>query len=197
MPPLQGTIDDLKREGRHLFEAFDKESDRGLALVTAEFFDATLERLLRARFAPGLKKRPKLMEPLFVGFGPLSTFSAKIRIGYGADLLQDWMASDLDLVRRIRNEFAHSLASKTFQDPEVSRMVDQLAGLPEVTHLIEEYKEKTGALLGRPPTLGEMTRTKFTLVCARIGALLQAKVVVLEGDGPDEMKRRFLVDPAL
>jgi hypothetical protein len=39
-------------------------------------------------------------------FGPLSTFSSKIRINYAIDLLQDCIECDLDLVRRIRNEFA-------------------------------------------------------------------------------------------
>ena len=107
------------------------------------------------------------------------------------------MACDLDLVRRIRNEFAHSLASRTFQDPEVSRIVDQFAGLPKVKDLIEESKDRMGAWLGRPPTPEEMARKKFSLACARAGALLQAKVVVLEGTGPDETKRSFLAHPDL
>lgn len=196
MVPLQATIKGLNRESGHLFEAFDKESDRGLALVTAEFFNASLERLLRARFGPGLRKQPKLMEPLFAGFGPLSTFSAKIKVSYGAELLQDWMASDLDIVRRIRNEFAHSLASRSFRDPEVSSMVEQLAG-PPATHLLKESRDKMSAQLGRPPTLEEMARTKFILVCGWIGAQLQSKVVVLEGDSPEEFKRSFVVAPTL
>ena len=48
-------IEDLKRENAHFFEAGKKESDRGLALVAAEFFDLTLERLLLARFASSLR----------------------------------------------------------------------------------------------------------------------------------------------
>ncbi len=108
-------IEDLKRENAHFFEAGKKESDRGLALVAAEFFDLTLERLLLARFASSLKRQPKLIKPLFEGFGPLSTFSSKISVSYAIDLLQNWMASDLDLIRRIRNEFAHSLEPKLFE----------------------------------------------------------------------------------
>ena len=38
------------------------------------------------------------------------------------------MANDLDLIRRIRNAFAHSLEPKTFRDPDITRMVDNLVG---------------------------------------------------------------------
>ena len=180
-------IETLKKENEHFFEANRSESDRGLALVTAEFFDSTLERLLLSRFAAGLKQRPRMIKPLFEGFGPLSTFSAKISVSFAIELLQNWMAADLDLVRRIRNEFAHSLESKTFSDPTISKIVSQLEGI---------------AIMSRHPPdkrniLDEPTRLQFVLVCTRIGALLQAKVVVLESDGTEEMKRRFMLSPKL
>lgn len=184
MDSIQGVIEGLNRENDHFFEACKKESDRGLALVAAEFFDATIERLLRARFSVGLKSQPKLIKPLFEGFGPLSTFSSKISVSYAINLLQDWMASDLDLIRRIRNDFAHSLESKTFRDPKISGMVDQLASLAKL-------------IQGRPNISGATSREKYVLACARTGALLQAKVVVLESDGSDEMKRNFMIDPKL
>jgi len=185
----QEMIEDLKRENEHFFEAFKKESDRGLALVAAEFFDATLERLLRARFSSGLQKRPKLIKPLFEGFGPLSTFSSKISLSYAINLLQDWMVSDLDLIRRIRNELAHSLESKTFRDPEISRMVGQLASFSRAVKSIEKPD--------RPKIPEPPTRTRFVWACTRTGALLQAKVVVLASDGPDEMKHSFMINPEL
>jgi DNA-binding MltR family transcriptional regulator len=125
---IEMNVNDLRREANLLFEALQKESDRGDVLVSAAFFDTTLERLLRARFSSSDAKRAKLIEPLFDAFGPLSTFSAKIRISYAIDLLNESMANDLDLVRRIRNAFAHSLEPKTFQDPDITSMVDNLVG---------------------------------------------------------------------
>lgn len=125
---IEMNVNDLRREANLLFEALQKESDRGDVLVSAAFFDTTLERLLVARFSSGDAKRAKLIEPLFDAFGPLSTFSAKIRISYAIDLLHESMANDLDLVRRIRNAFAHSLEPKTFQDPDITSMVDNLVG---------------------------------------------------------------------
>jgi DNA-binding MltR family transcriptional regulator len=180
-------IEILKRENEHFFKACDKESDRGLALVAAEFFDSTLERLLLSRFAAGVKQRPKMINPLFEGFGPLSTFSAKISVSFAIELLQNWMAADLDRVRRIRNEFAHSLESKTFLDPTIRTMVGQLEGLTQLFRGTEDQRK----ILEGP------ARLQFALVCTRIGALLQAKVVVLESDGTEEMKRTFMTNPQL
>ncbi len=180
-------IDTLNKENDHFFQANKKESDRGVALVAAEFFDATLERLLRSRFAVGLQQRPRMIKPLFEGFGPLSTFSAKISISFAIGLIQNWMAADLDLVRRIRNEFAHSLESKTFTDPTISKMVSQLETLAKLSKGTESQRE----------IVNDPVRLQFAIVCARIGALLQAKVVVLESDSPDELKQTFMLSPEL
>jgi DNA-binding MltR family transcriptional regulator len=190
-------IEALKRENAHFFDAGRKESDRGFALVAAEFFDVTLERLLLARFASSLKNRPGLIKPLFEGFGPLSTFSSKISVSYGIDLLQSWMAYDLDIVRRIRNEFAHTLEPKTFRDPKLSQMVDQLTSVTKVTKDVERLQAELVLELGRPQTPAETSRLNFYFVCIRIGALLQAKVVVMESDGPEEMKRSYMANPEL
>ncbi len=190
---LSQTIETLRRENDHFFEACNRESDRGLALVAAEFMDITLEKLLLARFASGIKQRPKLVKLLFEGFGPLSTFSARIGVSYAFDLLEDWMASDLDLIRRIRNEFAHSLESKTFRDPEITRMVDQFACITKLTKNIEHLKEDLSSKQGGPQALSiQMSRIKFSMVSTRIGALLQAKVIVMESDAPDPAKRDFM-----
>jgi DNA-binding MltR family transcriptional regulator len=183
MALTQEIIEELKREQRHFFEACAKESDRGLALVSAEFFDAALERLLLARFISGLKRRPKLIKPLFEGFGPLSTFSSKISVSYAFDLLEDWMAADLDVIRRIRNEFAHSFEPKTFGDQEIGGMVGQLASLTEALKSVEGLQERLASKRGEAGDSEETVRIKFTVTCGRIGALLRAKLVVLESEG--------------
>ena len=180
-------VNDLRREANLLFESLQKESDRGDALVNAAFFDTTLERLLRARFCYGDAKRAKLIEPLFDAFGPLSTFSAKIRISYAIDLLHESMANDLDLVRRIRNAFAHSLEPKTFQDPTITRMVDNLAAFGAAKVNVDFEK--------LPPD--RVSRFKFDVTCSRIGALLQAKVVVQQSELPWDAKRDFMLAPNL
>jgi DNA-binding MltR family transcriptional regulator len=172
------TIGMLKNDYKHFFEACKKESDRGLALVAAEFFDAALERLLLSRFAAGLKQRPGMIKPLFEGFGPLSTFSAKISACFAMELLDAWKAADLDLVRRIRNEFAHSLEPRAFSDPKIGKMVGRLEGLTKLSKETEHRKILEGTI-----------RQQFTWVCVRMSSLLQLQVVVSESKGPEEMMR--------
>lgn len=46
-----------------------------------------------------------------------------------------------------------------------------------------------------PPEV--LYRHKFELVSAVIGALLQAKIVVIGSDAPEAMKSKFLVNPEL
>lgn len=45
---------------------------------------------------------------MFSGYGPLSTFSAKIEIAYAFDLFEADMFRDLKAIKDIRNAFAHS-----------------------------------------------------------------------------------------
>ena len=177
--------EELKRDTAHIDAATSLESDRGVALTMAAFFDLTLAKLLRARFASA--KQPQLIEPLFGAFGPLSTFSAKIRISYAIDLLQEWMALDLNLVRQIRNEFAHSLEPKTFSDPTIDKLVNRMKGY-------EKAQERTERLGGeRSAPTNPPNSWKFRLSSTAMGALLQAKIVVLNTDAPAEFKAHFMV----
>ena len=93
--------------------------------------------------------------------------------------LHESMANDLDLVRRIRNAFAHSLEPKTFRDPDITRMVDNLVGFA-ATKVDVDFEKL-------PPY--RVSRFKFDVTCSRIGALLQAKVVVQQSELPWEAKR--------
>lgn len=193
--PLEDlTVAEMKREADHLREGFSKESDRGVTLIVSAFFDATLERLLRARFSSRTGKAMGLVEPLFEGFGPLATFSAKIRFAYAIDLLQDWIASDLDLIRRIRNEFAHSFELAAFTNPTITQKVEQLQCYERAV----ESVTKGGKHLdveSIPKTL--VSRFKFDLTCGRIGALLQTKVIVQRSDATEEFKNYFMMNPDL
>lgn len=193
MKLAQKTTDELKQEWERLFEALHKESDRGSALVAGAFLDLTLETLLRARFSSRVKGRAKLLEPLFEGFGPLSTFSSKIRISYAIDLLQDWVASDLDVIRSIRNEFAHNLELTSFRDPRIIALVGRLLGYDRSEQILREQGlTRKGHI---PPHF--LNRHKFELVCSVIGTSLQTKIVVLGSAAPEAMKREFMVNPEL
>ena len=99
--PTEVTNNEDKRN--KLFEALSKESDRGLILVSASYINDVLESLLRAKFSLNHKKPKSTIDPLFTTFGPLSTFSAKIKISYAIDLIEEWIYKDLEILRKLSN----------------------------------------------------------------------------------------------
>lgn len=92
---------------RRTYELISKvgaESERGMTVLVAAELDRALELLLKAYMAPGSAR-----DALFSGgSAPLGTFSAKINIARTLHLIREEEYVLLQLIRRIRNEFAHN-----------------------------------------------------------------------------------------
>jgi DNA-binding MltR family transcriptional regulator len=80
---------------------FRDESDRACAVLGAAQLDARLESLFERRLRFDQKA-------LLTSMGPLSTFSARIKVSQALAWIHPDVAYDLDQIRQIRNEFAHS-----------------------------------------------------------------------------------------
>jgi mannitol operon repressor len=101
---------------------FQAETDRGAALVGAALLDSRLERLLLSHMLPG-----KIADDLVKGGNaPLGTFSARINATYAFGLITTKERQDLNLIRGIRNEFAHSEHGLTFADRKIVGMCSSL-----------------------------------------------------------------------
>src|SRR5262249_9675633 len=100
------TPEELDQKTGELFGQLAKESDRGVALIGAALLDAALESMLRRYFVDDAKTVEELL--LNEG-GPLSSFSARIKVAYCLGLFARNIFRDLDTVRGIRNEFAHHI----------------------------------------------------------------------------------------
>ncbi len=101
---------------------FQKESDRGAALVGAALLDTRLERLLLSHMLPG-----KVADDLVVGGNaPLGTFSSRISATLALGLITSAERHDLNLVRSIRNEFAHREHGLTFEDQRITGLCSSL-----------------------------------------------------------------------
>jgi len=108
-------------EVREFRRMLDYESHRGCALAAAAFLDERLRQLLCASFVPDC------VEELLEGAtAPLGTFSARILAAQALGLLPPKAARDLNLIRKIRNEFAHNLACGSFEVPEVTSRCREL-----------------------------------------------------------------------
>jgi DNA-binding MltR family transcriptional regulator len=108
--------------------SFEHESDRGCVIFGTALLSEGLEELLRS----SLRRAPednKLIDSLFQGYAPLSTFSAKIQLAYALGILPRHLKERIELVRRLRNEFAHESGPLTFEDPRCADRLKLLFGL--------------------------------------------------------------------
>lgn len=96
----------------------DKESDRGCVIFSAAILEDGLEQLLRAICRTDDPSVDRIVDSLFQTYAPFSTFSAKIHVTYALGLIPKDLREILDLIRKIRNDFAHKKGSVTFQTPE-------------------------------------------------------------------------------
>lgn len=103
-------------EFKEFRRALTQESDRGCALFAAAFLDTTLEQLIRAV----LLDSKRVEEDLLQGTAPLATFSARIKFSYYLGLISAECRSELDIIRKIRNDFAHDASLISFDTPAIA-----------------------------------------------------------------------------
>lgn len=120
---------------------FKNENDRSAVIVGAAKLDAALQKLLQNV----LLASPTSSDELFDGDTPLATFSAKIHLAYRLGFIDSDFARALHLVRKIRNSFAHEVATKTLSEGAHKDRVDVLAAPFRRFHQFESNREKLKA----------------------------------------------------
>ena len=142
---------EAQKERQAFFDAFYKETDRGLAIVLVCFLDNMLEKLIRAVY----RKDPRI-KILFKDNQVLQSFYNKVCIAHFSRLIPEPFYDDLKLVGEIRNRFAHSvLDTVSFNDVSITQKIDRFKQLPP------EYKNIY------PPKL------KFLLITVHMGTFIQ------------------------
>lgn len=119
----RGTERRSERRGKRLQEIFsgvwiDELTDPQAPLVAKELLDALMERLL----GHYLVDDPTAVE----AFLQESGFVARVRLGYLLGLLSPEESRDLQAIEHIRNEFARSLGERSFEDPDIQKLVESL-----------------------------------------------------------------------
>ncbi len=109
-------------EANVFMKQFMEESDRGAALVGAAYLDELLTQLFKAK----MLLTDKLSKELFQGFGPFNSVSAKIKTAYCLGWIGSETFHDFNLVRTIRNKFAHAHAPVTFADASIRALCSEL-----------------------------------------------------------------------
>jgi hypothetical protein len=107
----------------------------------------------------------ELSERLFEGNGPLASFSNKILMAHGLSLYGEKFRHDIDLIRELRNGFAHCRHAMTLQTPEVAQVCDNLL-LPDD----EDFRRAPLSYVNLHPDPRAVAdpvhpRTRFTTAC--------------------------------
>jgi hypothetical protein len=135
------------------------DDDRTAALVSASDLEGSIEQAISKRMRPLSTQE---YNDLFFGDSPLATFSAKIKLGYALRIYGSETRTELDLIRDVRNAFAHSRRAISFSIPEVADICD----------LLRSYKQnaETQEIAG--------PKKKFVDSCYRIAIKIMAADVV-------------------
>ena len=104
------------RDLQALGKEIDEGSDRSVAIISAARLQNALEQLiLTALPCKGGTSR----EELYSRDGPLSSFYAATILAAALDLIDEQTKRQLNIVRNIRNAFAHAAKPIGFRTPEV------------------------------------------------------------------------------
>ncbi len=114
------SLDKLNR----FISAIRKQDDQAMVLSLATFLEDTLGRLLIAYF-----RSCKATKDLVEGFNaPLGTFGSRIKAVYAFGLVTDDQFKDMEVLRRIRNHFAHNWEGISFERNDIQSLIGQLSG---------------------------------------------------------------------
>jgi DNA-binding MltR family transcriptional regulator len=102
-------------EFSRLFD-YSEASNRAVAIVGPAFLDTLLSDILIEFMVDDDREVNKLLQP----DGPLGTYGSRVTACYCLGLIGGIVTSDLRLVGKIRNRFAHELRAD-FSDPKISQ----------------------------------------------------------------------------
>jgi hypothetical protein len=124
---------DLKEAFTQLANSIIRSERQGHAAVVmrmTSILEYDLERSIKWEFR-SLNKQ--MSDRLFGLYRPLSTFAAKIDIAYALEITTDDIHAELNIMRRIRNEFAHTKHSLSLDLDPIKTLFNKLKRPASIT----------------------------------------------------------------
>jgi hypothetical protein len=150
------------------------QSHRAAAVLGGALVEDALQFAIKTHFVY-LSRSDE--DKLFDYQGPLASFDAKIRVGYAIALYGPVVRNDLDVIRRIRNGFAHARKPITFDTSQVAKemaKIRYLALVPNEGSLMSDYiaGEPDATLRARYSVLARTLSHKLFVVGLPLGKRL-------------------------
>ena len=117
------TLGEIINEATRYHTELDGESDRAAAILASAYIEDRLRDAIMRKFTTINKE---LRDKVFTGYGPLSTFSAKIDIACALGLYDQKTRKKLHHVKTIRNKFAHAPTPIEFDQKDIADLCRKL-----------------------------------------------------------------------
>ena len=117
-------VDRYKKFNKFL-EEFNKESERGTVLLAATYLDEQLKEILESFLIDKKQSREILNNPL----SGLGSFHSRVLMSYCLGLIQENEYKKIEIIRKIRNEFAHQWDNISFETQKISNLCNKLPWL--------------------------------------------------------------------
>jgi DNA-binding MltR family transcriptional regulator len=107
----------------NFIQEFNKESDRAIVILAAAKIDQLLCEILEGTLLPVTTAKDELLE----SDGPLASFSSRIALCTRMGLIDAELTRAMQLLRKIRNAFAHEVTGCSLEQGQQADRVRQLA----------------------------------------------------------------------
>ena len=154
------------------FNELKSESDRGAAILAAVWIEELLTQKIKNLFSKGNSKARK---NLIHNNGPLSSFSSQINAAYCLGWLEQDTYHDINLVRKIRNTFAHHLHGISLETAKIKDLINRFKTPRKYIHDWDEVRvvadsEESAVIFytgEKPPEAGyelDFQRLRYTII---------------------------------
>lgn len=152
-------------------------SDRATIIVMASILDVQLENLLKAYLIDCTESTN-----LFNSNGPISTFSSKISMCYCLGIISKHEFDTINILRRIRNKFAHEIAATSFDTHQSSIDLSKKLSIPFGMYVPDLLFVRNNAIEPFPIDVFDKadTRNRILLAFYYITSYLQSRFIYLE-----------------
>lgn len=116
-------IEKLSEQSQALYDAVNDEPDLPCILISTSFLDQCLTSLIE-RFFIKSSTAKNMLDP---GRGVLGSFSSRADLCYCLDLISKSLYQNLKIIGKIRNRFAHSYLSLTFDDAKICKLCEEIS----------------------------------------------------------------------
>jgi DNA-binding MltR family transcriptional regulator len=153
-PPLETLV----KEAGHFYEQLNQQNDVACVVVSVAYIDACVRTVLRS-YLVNCNAARNLLDHR----GPLGSFSYRCDLAYCLGLIPKELLHNLKVLGDIRNLFAHSHLSTTFDDPKVSMLCGDLTLLKVAGQVIDGTTGESISVNQFPSVFRTSPRPRFIL----------------------------------